>query len=257
VHSHIGPSGFVLSSIAPSTVPIIHTLHSPVLDDLLWYLQRNPHVALTTVSEYQRSRVMSAGVTNRCDVIYNGLETSACPFGDSPGDRLLFMGRIEEQKGPDLAVRAALDAGMPIDIAGPLTSPDFYRDTLAPLVAEPNRYVGVVRGGEKLDLLSRAECMVLPSRWAEPFGMTAIEAMACGTPVVALCSGALPEIVESGVTGFIVDRPEDLAAAIRCARGLDRATIRERTVTRFDISVTTRRFIDLYRSLRGDRSGES
>jgi glycosyltransferase involved in cell wall biosynthesis len=190
-------------------------------------------------------------------VIYNGIETSAFPFCGSPDDRLLFMGRIEEQKGPDIAVRAALDAGMPIDVAGPLTSPDFYRDTLAPLLSEPNRYVGIVRGDEKLTLLSRAACMVLPSRWAEPFGMTAIEAMACGTPVVALRRGALPELVESGVTGYVVDRPEELAGAIRCACRLDRATIRARTVARFDISVTTRRFIELYRSLRGAGSGDS
>jgi glycosyltransferase involved in cell wall biosynthesis len=166
-------------------------------------------------------------------VIYNGIETSAFPFCGSPDDRLLFMGRIEEQKGPDIAVRAALDAGMPIDVAGPLTSPDFYRDTLAPL-------------------LSRAACMVLPSRWAEPFGMTAIEAMACGTPVVALRRGALPELVESGVTGYVVDRPEELAGAIRCACRLDRATIRARTVARFDISMTTQQFVELYRALRGE-----
>jgi glycosyltransferase involved in cell wall biosynthesis len=252
VHSHIGPSGFVLSSIAPSTVPIIHTLHSPVLDDLLWYLRHNPHVVLTTVSDYQRSRVLSAGVMNHCRVIYNGIETSAFPFSSSPGDRLLFMGRIEEQKGADIAVCAALDAGMPIDVAGPLISPDFYRDTLAPLLSEPNRYVGIVRGDHKFTLLSRASCMVLPSRWAEPFGMTAIEAMACGTPVVALRNGALPELVESGVTGYVVDRPEELAGAIRCACRLDRTTIRARTVARFDISVATQQFVELYRAVRGE-----
>jgi glycosyltransferase involved in cell wall biosynthesis len=251
VHSHIGASGFLLSSVAPSSVPVIHTLHSPVLDDLLWYLQRNPDVVVTTVSEFQRARVMSAGVVNPCHVIHNGIDPGAFPFCDSPADRLVFMGRIEMQKGPDLAVRAALAADMPIDVAGPLTAPDFYNETLTPLLDEPNRYVGVVRGAEKLALLSRAACMLVPSRWAEPFGMTAIEAMACGTPVVALRSGALPEIVEDGSTGFIVDDPEQLAEAVRCARRLDRATIRKRMVERFDITVTTRNFVELYGSLRG------
>jgi glycosyltransferase involved in cell wall biosynthesis len=103
--------------------------------------------------------------------------------------------------------------------------------------------------------------MALPSRWAEPFGMTAIEAMACGTPVVALRSGALPELVEfvrwlsclAGVTGSVVDRRDDLAG-IRCACRLDRTTIRARTLARFDVSVATQKFVELYRALRGETS---
>jgi glycosyltransferase involved in cell wall biosynthesis len=89
----------------------------------------------------------------------------------------------------------------------------------------------------------------MPSRWQEPFGMAAIEAMACGTPVVALRSGALPEIIDHGVTGFVVDRPDEMAAAIDCARRLDRGRIRAHVAERFDITETARRYVELYRSL--------
>jgi glycosyltransferase involved in cell wall biosynthesis len=253
VHSHIGSGALLLSTIAPASVSVIHTLHSPVLDDLIWYLRRNPHVVLTTVSEFQRDRIRTAGLPNPCHVVYNGIDVESFPFCASPSERAVFMGRIEAQKGADLAVQAAADAGVPIDVAGPLTSPDFFEGTLSTLMTDPSRYVGIVRGPCKLELLSRASCMLMPSRWAEPFGMSAIEAMACGTPVVALRSGALPEIVEDGISGYVVDHPGALPDAIGAARHLDRATVRRRTAERFDIAVTTRRFVGLYESLLGAR----
>jgi glycosyltransferase involved in cell wall biosynthesis len=249
VHSHLGPNGLLLSHLAPKGLPVVHTWHGQVLNDLIWYLKRNPEVVLTTVSGFQREKLAAAGVLNPCRVIQNGIDTRVFPFSDAPDDRLIFVGRIDPQKGPDLAVGAATAAGLPIDIAGPLTGKEFFRTVLEPLITEPHRYVGVIRGADKLERLGRACAMVMPSRWEEPFGMTAIEAMATGTPVVALRSGALPEIVEDGLTGFIVDTPEELPDAIVAARRLNRLTIRESAVARFDISVTTREFLDLYRSL--------
>jgi glycosyltransferase involved in cell wall biosynthesis len=249
VHSHIGPNGLILSSMAPRELPVVHTWHGQVLNDLIWYLKLNPHVVLTTVSQFQRGKLIAAGISNACRVIHNGIDTRVFPFSKTADDRLIFVGRIDPQKGPDLAIAAANAVGLPIDIAGPLTGREFYRTTLEPLVREPHRYIGVVRGAEKLERLGRACAMVMPSRWEEPFGMTAIESMATGTPVVALRSGALPEIVEDGLTGFVVDTPKELPDAIACARKLNRQAVRSRAVARFDISATTREYIDLYASL--------
>jgi glycosyltransferase involved in cell wall biosynthesis len=250
VHSHIGPNGFVLSRLAPSTVPVIHTLHNPVLDDQLWFLRRHPKLWITTVSEFQRARVKSAGLGNRCDVVCNGVDTSAYDFSADPSARIAFLGRLDRHKGPDLAVKAAIAAGRPIDVAGPMTTPAFFEETIKPLLTEPHRYIGVVRGQDKGRFLGNAACLVMPSRWPEPFGIVAIEAMACGTPVVALRSGALPEIVEDGVSGYVVDHEDDLARAIGRIDELDRRRVREHVVRKFDLSRTADRWMQIYKSMR-------
>jgi glycosyltransferase involved in cell wall biosynthesis len=249
LHSHLGPNGLLLSRLAPERLHVLHTLHCQVLDDLTWYLRQNPNVLLTTVSAFQREKLTKAGVTNECHVIHNGVDTSVFPFWEAPDDRLLFIGRMEFRKGPDLAIGAAVAAGLPIDLVGPITEGEFFHKNIHPMLTEANRYMGVVRGARKLELLGSACCVLMPSRWEEPFGMTAVEAMACGTPVVALRSGALSEIVENGLNGFVVDSPEQLPDAIRRARLLDRRIVRDQAVQRFDISITTSRYLSLYESL--------
>jgi glycosyltransferase involved in cell wall biosynthesis len=131
VHSHIGPGGFVLSAVA-GNVPVVHTLHNPISDDLIRYFRQHPDDLLTTVSEFQRERLTAAGVTNRCEVIHNAVDAADYRFNDVPGDRALFMGRLDRHKGPDIALAAATAAGVPLDLAGPMTTPSFFDKTIRP-----------------------------------------------------------------------------------------------------------------------------
>jgi len=242
VHSHIGPAGFVLS--AQPDARVLHTWHGQVYGDLEWLLERRPELQITAVSDFQARRLRRRSV--RCPVVPNGLDLTAFPFGARGGDGLLFIGRMESGKGPDLAVQVAQALGRPLVLAGPLVDRDFFRNRVEPFLSPDIRYVGVVDHRRKTELFAAAGCALLPFRGEEAFGVVMIEAMACGTPVVALANGAAPEIVEPGVTGFVTGDEANLPALVEAAVGLDRATVRKRAAARFDIGVAARRYMEIY-----------
>src|SRR5262249_23831863 len=182
----------------------------------------------------------------RCPVIPNGLNVAAFPFGGRAGDGLLFIGRMEWGKGPDLAVQVARALGRPLVLAGPIVDGDFFRRRVEPFLSPDIRYVGVVDHQRKTELFAAAACALLPFRGEEAFGMVMIEAMACGPPVVALAGGAAAEIVEPGVTGFVTADETKLSELVEAALALDRATVRTRAAARFDIGVVARRYLDAY-----------
>jgi glycosyltransferase involved in cell wall biosynthesis len=159
---------------------------------------------------------------------------------------LLFLGRIEEKKGPDLAVQVARKLGRPLILAGPVVDEEFFDRAIRPFLNRQIRYVGVVNHRQKTELFGRAACVLMPSRWEEPFGLVAVEAMACGTPVVALARGALPELVEPGLTGYLIRNEETLADSVERAVQLDRAAIRARAAARFDMTVVAELYSELY-----------
>jgi glycosyltransferase involved in cell wall biosynthesis len=242
VHSHIGPAGFILSAVSP--VPVVHTIHGTTGADLAWFAARHPDVWLTTVSEHQAAPLRAAGA-RRCRVVPNGVALDAFPAGDGGGP-LAFLGRMESEKGPDLAIAAARALGRELTLAGPVTDGEFFAREVEPRLGDGIDYAGVLGHPEKARLLGEASCAVMPSRWPEPFGLVAVEAMACGTPVAALPSGALPELVEPGVTGALADAETALPDAIRRAERLDRAAVRRRAGERFGIAEVARRYLDLY-----------
>jgi glycosyltransferase involved in cell wall biosynthesis len=248
VHSHIGPGGYVLSTHPDVGGRVLHTVHSPVYADMSWFVGQHPDMLLSAVSEYQAERLRGAGA-RRCWVVHNGIDTSGFPFNGRPGDGLLFLGRIEEAKGPDLAIDAAHALGHPLTLAGPVIEREFFKRSIEPRLDGQVRYVGVVDHETKCKLMGEAACMLLPFRQAEPFGMVSIEAMACGTPVVALPNGALPEIVEPGVTGYLAAEVEGLPGCVVQALALDRGGVRERALARFGIQHVAGRYLDLYRDM--------
>lgn len=249
VHSHVGAGAYLLSALPGLRGRVLHTVHSPVTCDLQWFVNRHPDDWYSTVSEHQARKLRAAGAT-RCRAIHNGIDVAQFTFRARSDDGpLLFIGRMEEAKGPDVAVRVAEALGRPLTLAGPIIEPEFFEHSVKPFLSDRIRYVGVVDHRRKNELFAGAACVILPFRGEEPFGLVAIEAMACGTPVVALANGALPEIVEPGVTGYLARDEEGLAALVPQAAALDRVRIRERVAARFDIPIVARRYLELYREI--------
>lgn len=248
VHNHVLPGGLLLDAVLAGGPPVLHTLHGQVTQDLCWALQQRPH-AVVAVSEDQRSTARALGVPLH-GVCHNGLDMRDVPSSGEPGPGLLFLGRMESQKGPDAAIAVARALGRPLVLAGPVTDPAFYAEHVAPHLGEGVEHVGVLGRDDKHAALLRSACLLVPSRWSEPFGMVAVEAMATGTPVVALARGALPEVVDHGVTGVVVDKEDELPGAVLAAEGLDRAKVRETAWRRFHIGAVVQRYADHYDRLR-------
>jgi glycosyltransferase involved in cell wall biosynthesis len=245
MHSHLGIAGYVLSGLPRLRSRVLHTLHTPVYRDLEWFASRHPDIWLSTVSEFQARKLWQQGAT-RCRVIPNGIEVAAFTFQPRSGESLLFVGRIEPGKGPDLAIQVARTLGVSLLLAGPILDAAFFDAAIKPFLGDQIQYLGVVDHRRKNELFGQAGCVILPFRREEPFGLVALEAMACGTPVVALANGALPEIVDSGVTGYLANEQESLAPLVVRALELDRPTVRHRVAARFDVSNIAAQYCGIY-----------
>jgi glycosyltransferase involved in cell wall biosynthesis len=223
------------------TTPNVHTHHVHMEPGVIAAYRRLPQVQLVAVSEYHAQGY--AGCPN-LELIPHGIETAAFPFGESSGDYLLFVGRMISDKGPAKAIEIARQAGMPLVLAGP--AEDGFDDAVAPRIdGRQVSYVGRVDPPERDRLLAGAAALLYPLLYPEPFGLVPVEAMACGTPVLATGIGAVPELVEPGVTGYLAASWEGLAQLVPRALELDRRRIRERTVERFDF----RRMVDQHEAL--------
>jgi glycosyltransferase involved in cell wall biosynthesis len=245
IHSHAYHFAVPFTRLVDT--PVVHTNHVDVDPDILDAYRRYPEAHVVAISDWQRSTLPGvASVT----VIHNGIDTDAFPFSPQAGGYLLFLGRMIADKGPLEAVRIARGVPMPLVLAGP--GSDYFEAEVRPLVdGEEVRYVGPVGVQERNALLGGAGALLLPLTYPEPFGLVMIEAMACGTPVLACSIGAVPEIVEPGVTGWHAPTPSALADRVPEALSLDRARVRARAVQRFDV----RRMVDgheaLYERLAG------
>lgn len=247
IHSHIGPAGFVLSGVKGWRDKVLHTIHSPVYRDLQCFVRQQPEMHFSTVSEFQANKLYEYGARH-CHVVHNGIEADAFTFNPDGGEGLLFLGRIEEEKGPDIAIKVARELGRPLILAGPIVQQDYFNSMIAPFLDETVIYAGVIDHREKNKLLGNAGCVLMPSRWDEPFGMVAVEAMACGTPVVVSRKGALPEIVDPGVSGFVA-ADDEMTGKVVQALELDRAAVRRAAAAQFDISVVAQKYFELYKSM--------
>jgi glycosyltransferase involved in cell wall biosynthesis len=248
VHSFVGPGAYILSGVEGVGHRVLHTVQTPVYPDFQWFAQQNPDMWLSTVSELQADKLRQQGA-RRCYMIPNGLDSAAFELNTKAEKSCLFLGRIEHEKGPDIAIRVAQRLGLRLILAGPIVQHDFFKSCIEPFLSNQVRYIGVADHAAKTELIGQAACVLMPSRWDEPFGMVAIEAMACGTPVVALANGALPDIIEPGLTGYFSKDEESLASLVDQAMQLDRARIRDRVVQRFDISVIAKQYCRLYEQI--------
>jgi glycosyltransferase involved in cell wall biosynthesis len=253
VHSHLGAGAYVLSAVDGLRDRVLHTVHTPVYGDMARFAAEHPEVWFSTVSHYQAAKLWPHNPAGR-RVIHNGIDPSEFA-GRSGGGGLVFVGRMEWVKGPDIAVQVARTLGCALTLAGPVVEQGFFEQGIQPFLDARIRYVGIVDHRQKSDLFGQADCVILPFRREEPFGLVAIEAMACGAPVVSLARGALPEIVEPGVNGYLAGSEQELPDRVNDAMALDRSTVRRAAVARFDIAETARRYLQLYEEMMDAQHG--
>ncbi|MGK5500277.1 glycosyltransferase family 4 protein [Streptomyces sp. URMC 125] len=216
------------------SVPTVVTVHGPVAGEPgEYYRQLGDSVHLVAISDAQRR---TAPELNWCGTVHNALRPEDSPYRPDKEDWVLFLGRCTPDKGMHLAIDAARAAGREIRLAAKCSEPaerEYFEAEIRPRLGEGVEWLGEVGGVRKKELLARARCLLFPLQWEEPFGMVMIEAMACGTPVVTLRRGSVPEVVEDGATGLVRDDPAELPEAVRAVDRLDPARCRKSVVERF------------------------
>jgi glycosyltransferase involved in cell wall biosynthesis len=205
---------------------------------------------LISISLSQRRPVPTA---NWAGNIYHGIPAHLYRFTpENRQDYLAFLGRFAPEKGAHHAIDIAYECDMPLRMAAKICrdkhiDESYYENVIAPQLYEPFvDYVGEITEDEKSDFLGGARALLMPVEWPEPFGLAMIEAMACGTPVIAFRHGSVPEIIEDGITGFIVDTPDEAVAAVRKVGQLDRQLIRQRFEEKFSAPVMALNYHNLY-----------
>jgi glycosyltransferase involved in cell wall biosynthesis len=214
------------------------------------------HVPLVSISDQQRTPLPHC---NWVGTVAHGLPAHTCRFNPAPrGDYLAFLGRIAPEKRPDRAIEIARRAGMKIRIAAKVDDADreYFATQIEPLLSQPHvEYLGEICEREKCDFLANARALLFPIDWPEPFGLVLIEAMSCGTPCVAWRAGSVPEIIQEGTNGFIVDSIDGAVEAVPRAANLDRRDVRAHFERRFSAERMTRDYVELYRRIAARHSG--
>lgn len=244
-------------------VSTVYTLHDPIpsnQDDLTyWLYNKYRHHRYVSISDAFRH--INNLKLNFVATVYHGLDLTAIPFQAHPSDYLLFMGRMVPEKGLHLAIQAALATQMPLEIGTHFPEKKVHNEYFEkeikpyltnPLIQEP----GMVTKDKKMKLYGGARALLFPIGWEEPFGMVLVEAMATGTPVIAFNRGSVPEIVEDGVTGFIVDPAtgvDGLVEAIKKLPQLDRAATRRHVENKFSVAQMVDGYEDVYRNILSEK----
>lgn len=230
---------------------IVTTMHGRLdLPELNAIFREFPLMPLVSISTAQRAPLAWA---NWLGTVYHGLPQTLHRRGAGDGGYLAFLGRISPEKGPDRAIEIASRANLPLQIAAKVDPPDraYFDREIAPLLRNPLiEFVGEIGEADKQAFLGDAAALLFPIDWPEPFGLVLIEALAVGTPVIAFGHGSVPEIIDDGITGFVVADVDEAVAAIDAARRLDRTAIRKQFERRFSVERMTQDYLALYEQLR-------
>jgi glycosyltransferase involved in cell wall biosynthesis len=252
IHDHSGLLGLTLFGL--NGCPLLHTVHGPLTGEPGMMYERIcrllPSAGLVSLTLSQRKPLPALNwVAN----VNNGLDVSCFPFDRRPEDFLLFLGRMSPDKGAHHAIAAARQAGLPLKIAAKCREPgeiEYFNRFVEPHLDSDIEYVGEVTHAERCELLRRASALLVPIQWEEPFGLTMIEAMACGTPVVAFRRGSVSEILQHGRTGFIVDGLEEMVRALAFTGTLDPNLLRAEATSRFSVEAMVDGYLDAYEAVR-------
>jgi glycosyltransferase involved in cell wall biosynthesis len=254
-HVHSPWSSLAVSALLG--VPTVHTVHGSFTPDMRrLYTELGGAVRFVAISESQRSHMPELPYAG---VVYNGVDLGAYPYRAEKENFLLFLGRAHPDKGILRAVLAAREAGVPLVLAVKVANPEeeeHWTNEVVPTLPPDAIVLGEVEGPQKLELLSSARAVLFPIDWDEPFGLVMTEAMACGTPVIATPRGSVPEVVDDGVTGFIVpveSYPEDAALAVKRLDDIDPAACRERVQQRFSLQAMVAGYERAFQRVLEDR----
>jgi glycosyltransferase involved in cell wall biosynthesis len=248
VHVHVDYLAYPI--LQRTVVPFLATLHGRLdLRELQSLYGTFCDVPVVSISDSQRAPLPQP---NYVGTIYHGIPERLLQLGSGAGGYLAFLGRISPEKAPDAAIRIAAKAGMKLKIAAKVDKVDeaYFAECIEPLLKQPHvEYIGEISDDEKSEFLGNAAGLLFPIAWREPFGLAMIEAMACGTPVIASNFGSVPEVIDDGVTGFIVESEEQAVAAVRRLGNLDRAAIRRAFENRFTARRMAKDYVGLYRQM--------
>jgi glycosyltransferase involved in cell wall biosynthesis len=253
IHYHCFPAWLPTSTLIKARA--LFTMHGvPHVDDE-WTLSRWPNIAVSGVSRSQM-RELASKLGRSFPIVYNGCDFAAYDPCYEAGRYLAFIGRFSPGKNPRGAIQVAQDCGLPIILAGqPLDGKEqaYFESEIKPLInGESVRWIGPLNHSHKVAFLREASALIFPVEGNEPFGLVMIEAMACGTPVVARRRGSVEEVVDMGVTGFHAASPDDLSPLVAKAIALDRREIRRHAELRFDYRLMVGAYEVLYRDLISD-----
>jgi len=249
IHNHTDYLGLPLAGL--SATPTVITLHGRLdIPEIAPLYADYPDVPLVSISDAQRVHMPNANWTA---TVQHGLPPAMFPYAERTGDYALFLGRISPEKCPDSAIRIARRTGVRLLIAAKVDPVDrsYFEEKIRPLLNDPLvEFLGEVGDARKAELLGGARALLFPIDWPEPFGLAMIEALACGTPVIARRRGSVPEIVRHGVSGWIGETDDELAAALARVGEISRAACRREFELRFTVGAMACRYLDVYERIR-------
>jgi glycosyltransferase involved in cell wall biosynthesis len=247
IHIHI--DWVHLPLLCQIRAPFLTTLHGRLdLPGLPTLVRGFPNAPFVSISQSQRAPLAGA---NWVGTVYHGMPPDLLRPSYEPGTYLAFLGRLTPEKGAEAAIRIARQANLPLRISAkvPRDGSRYFKEKIEPQLDENIQFVGEVNDAQKQHFLGKAVAMLFPIEWPEPFGLVMIEAMACGTPVIAFRRGSVPEIVQHGISGFVVDNDTDAVAALNEINTLSRFQIRQAFERRFTTRRMTEDYFRIYRTL--------
>ena len=252
IHDHTFPVGPSIAAPLPDP-PVVHTVHGPPDDPRARpvYESLGERVHLVAISDFQRHSVPGL---NFVATVYNGIDVERHPWRAEKEDFLLFVGRMTADKGVHLAVETAKRLGRHLRVVAKMAEPPefaYFEAEVKPLLTSDIELLGETTEEQRLDLYSRAAATLVPIQWPEPFGLVMVESMACGTPVVALRNGSVPELIDHGVTGFVAEDFDAFVAAVGDVDQIDPADCRAAVEARFSKQAMVDGYQRVYRSLAG------
>lgn len=251
---HLHGSAHASGVCAALEVPTLRTIHWRADEpDHTEHFRAFPDEKIIAISQNQGKVVPPQQLAG---VVHHGLPINRYSLASGAGEYLAFLGRMTDQKRPDRAIELAYNSGMPLKLAGPIDpgNPSYFDDVVNPHLGEVIRHIGSVDDVAKQEFLGNAAALVFPIDWPEPFGLVMIEAMACGTPVIAWDQGSTAEIIEDGVTGFVVNSIEEATIALEKAKQLNRDCIRAKFEEHFTSKRMASETTELYREVIAQRS---
>ena len=250
IHSHVDYYALPFARLVKT--PVVTTLHGRLdLRGLRTVFERFSDAPLVSISDNQREPIPGA---NWAATVYNGTDLDEFTFNEKGGEDFVFVGRICPEKNIEGAIEIARRTGIALRIAAKIDPVDveYHESVIKPLIdGRQVEYLGELGGEDKNQLLGSARALLFPVDWPEPFGLAMTEAMACGTPVLALRRGSVPEVVEDGVTGLVRDSEDDLVAVADQVSQLSRRACRDRVERLFSVAVMTDGYESVYESLTG------